>query len=143
PHQVLAAQERQRNGAGETSSRVTGALVAAQPAPRHLAGEAELVEPGRLVTRDPGGKHLALPARRGQLEAFELLDDAGEAFAAMEPERWAHVLPGEEEAHQVGRAHGLDVAPQAVQRPPVDAGEEASVAPLRVLRRHLGSEAAS
>ena len=117
---------------------MTGALVAAQPAPRHLAREAELVEPPRLVARHPGGKHLALPARRGQLEAFELLDDAGEPLAAMEPEPRAHVLPGEEEAHQVGRAHGLDVATQAVQRPPMYPGEEAPVAPLRGLGRAEG-----
>jgi hypothetical protein len=44
------------------------------------------------------------------------------------------VVPLEQEAQQRGGAHRLDLAPQPDQREPVDAGQDAAVAPLQ--RRH-------
>jgi hypothetical protein len=40
------------------------------------------------------------------------------------------VLPVQEEAHEVGRAHRLDLRAQAVQRVAVDAREEPPIAPF-------------
>ena len=51
----------------------------------------------------------------------------------------AHVLPGEEEAQEVGGAHRLDLAPEPVERAAVDAREQAPVAPLDVVVRGDGA----
>jgi hypothetical protein len=47
----------------------------------------------------------------------------------------------EEEAHEVRRAHRLDLGAQAVERVAVDAGEEPAVAPFDL--RRAGREAAA
>src|ERR1700674_594440 len=105
------------------------ARVALESAPGAVAREAQLVEPCGLVARDAGGQHLALPPGRGQLEALALLDHALEALRAVQLLAGLDVLPGEEEAHEIGRAHGLDLAAEPVEGAPVDAREQAPVAP--------------
>src|SRR5204863_297741 len=105
-------------------------VVALEPAPGDVAGEAQLVEPRGLVACDARGQHLALPSGRRQLEALELLDDALEAVAAVQLLARLDVLPGEEEAHEIGRAHRLDLAAEPVEGAPMDARQEAAVAPL-------------
>ena len=41
------------------------------------------------------------------------------------------VLPGEEEAHEVGGGDRLDLGAQAVQRVAMDAREQSAIAPLQ------------
>ena len=52
------------------------------------------------------------------------------ALDAVQPRRRRDVLPAEEEAHVVGGADGLDLAPQRSEREAVDARQDAPIAPL-------------
>src|SRR5207247_7789477 len=67
--------------------------------PSHFAGKAERVEQRRLVLFDARRQHYALPRVRGDLAAVELLDHFAQTVRPGEPIR--HVLPVEEEAHEV------------------------------------------
>src|SRR5712692_2949078 len=116
PAEVLAAEERDGHRPREPASGMARALVTLETAPGDLTRQTELVEPGGLVAPHARRQHFPLPARRGQLEALELLDDAREPFAAVELQPRLHVLPGEEEPHEVGRAHRLDLPPEPVER---------------------------
>ena len=71
-----------------------------------------------------------LPGARRDLEALELLDHGEEAAPALELRPRRHVLPAQQEAHEVLRRHRLDLAAQAIRRVAVDAGEEAPLAAL-------------
>src|SRR5712692_12066889 len=130
PAEVLAAEERDGHRPGEPASGMARALVTLETAPGDLAREAELVEPGGLVAAHARRQHFPLPACRGQLEALELLDDARQALAAMKLQPRLDVLPREEEAHEIGRAHRLDFSPEPVEGTPVNAGQEPPVAPF-------------
>jgi MFS family permease len=63
--------------------------------------------------------------------AFELLDGGGEAFDTAQLVFRGDVLPMEQEAQEIRRAHRLDLRAQPVQRIAMDARKEPSVAPLQ------------
>ena len=86
----------------------------------------------RTVIRDACRQHIVLPARRGELEALELLDCRRQAFDAAELILAGDMLPVEQEAQEVGGAHRLDLRAQAVQRVAMDACEEPPVAPFEL-----------
>src|SRR2546430_1846173 len=123
---------------GASMPRTLGAL---ETAPGDVARKAQLVEPRGFVARDARGQHLALPSGRCQLEALELLDDALEPVATVQLLARLDVLPREEEAHEIGRAHRLDLAAEPVERAPVDASQEASIAPLDRVGGEIHGEA--
>ena len=101
-----------------------------KPSPGHTAAHAEPVELLRAVVRDACGQHVVLPRGGRELETLELLDHRGEPFGALHLVLARDVLPVQEEAQEVGRAHRLDLGAQAVQRVAVDSREQAPVAPL-------------
>ena len=68
-------------------------------------------------------------------ESLQLRDDPREARLAVQLGPGPHVLPAEQETKEVGRADRLDLAAQAVEHAPVDAGEQPPLAPLRRCRR--------
>src|SRR5581483_7411128 len=94
------------------------------------AREAEAVEVGGVVARDARGEHVLFPGAGGQLEPLELAHDREQALPAVKLRAGVDVLPAQQKAHQVGRAHRLDLAPQRPQREAVDAGEEPPLAPF-------------
>ncbi len=133
PGQVAAQGQRHRRvagGSGATARDVALLRGDGEPSPGHLAGEAEGVEHAGLVAGEPRGEDLPLPGARRRMEPLELADDLGEAARSVEPRARRGVLPAEEEAHQVGAGDGLDLAAQAPQREPVDAGQQSPVAPV-------------
>src|SRR5207248_10939299 len=69
-----------------------------------------------------------------QLETLELADDLEETVAHVQLRAGLHVLPAEEEAHQIGRAHRLDLATETAEGQPVDAGEQPTLAPFLLAR---------
>ena len=102
----------------------------AEPFPPDFATEAQLVEHRRVVALDPGWQHVPFPGRRRKLEPVELRNRDPEAFDSHQPVDGRHVLPGEQESHELGGRDRLDVGTQARQRLPVDACEQPPVAPL-------------
>src|SRR5439155_10997938 len=115
--------------------------IGLEAAPCHRTRETEAVEIGGVVARDARRQHLSLPGARRQLEPLELADHLEEPVAAVELRPRLHVLPAEEEAHQVGGGDGLDLPAQATEGQAVDAGEEAPLAPLLLAR--VGREPAA
>src|SRR5204862_5814470 len=67
-----------------------------------------------------------------ELEALELLDRRRQAFDAAQLVLAGDVLPMQQEAQEVGRAHRLDLRAQAVQRVAMDAREQPPVAPFEL-----------
>src|SRR4051794_41865664 len=59
---------------------------------------------------------MALPRVCGDLETVEFFDHFVNAIDAGQARRWRHVLPGEEEAHEIGGGDRLDFGAQAVER---------------------------
>ena len=51
-----------------------------------------------------------------------------------QPARRLDVLPGEQEAHEIGRADRLDLGAQPVERVAMDARQQAAVAPFEPAR---------
>src|SRR5207244_10105875 len=96
--------------------------------------ETEAVEIGGVVACDARRQHLSLPGARRQLEPLQQADDLEEPVAAVELRPRLHVLPAEEEAHQVGGGDGLDLATQAAEGQAVDARQQAALAPLLLTR---------
>src|SRR5205085_3239227 len=74
-----------------------------EASPRDFACEAKLLEIGAVVLLDARRQHVALPRSRRKLEAAELRDDASHAFASMRPRAVVHVLPAQQETHEIGR----------------------------------------
>src|SRR6185295_18599716 len=97
-----------------------------EPGPTDFAGEAERVEERRFVAVDAQREDVALPGVRGDFESVELFDDFVNAVDAGQARRRRHVLPGEEEAHEVGGGDRLDLGAQTIERVAVDAREESS-----------------
>src|SRR6266849_2868377 len=100
--------------------------------PSEFSAEAEQVEQGRFVSIDPRRQNESLPRRGGHFEAIELVEDRAQAVDAGELVR--HMLPGEEEAREVGRADRLDLRTQAIQRVAMDPSEQSPIAPLELRR---------
>jgi hypothetical protein len=65
---------------------------------------------------------------------LELSDDLGHTVAAMQLTPRLHMLPPEQEAHEVGSRHRLDFLTQPAQRQAMNAREQPSFAPLFSLR---------
>src|ERR1043166_3692278 len=101
-----------------------------QPRPRDRTGQAEHVEHRRLISFDARGKDVALPRARGHLDAVKLRDHFTQAVDAEQARLRLDVLPGEEETHEIGRAHRRNLGAETVQRVAMDAGEETTVTPF-------------
>ena len=114
-----------------------------QAPPADAAREAERVEPRRIVADDARRKDRALPGAGRRFEALKVGDHARQARLAVELAAGPDVLPAEEEAQEVGGADRLDLAAQAVEHVPVDAREQAPIAPLRRLVGRADAEAAA
>ena len=125
---MLAQQQRDRRAAQRC------AAAGREASPGHPAAETQLVELLGAVVGNARGQDVVFPARRRQLEAFELLDHRRQAFGALHLVFAGDVVPVEQEAQEVARAHRLDLGAQAVQRVAVDAGEEPPVAPFELRR---------
>src|SRR6185437_17145435 len=93
----------------------------AQPRPHDASRKTEIVEPGDLVAFDARGQNLALPSRCGRFEAFELREHARECIGTCDLRAGSDALPLEQEAHEVARFYGFDLAAQPVDRVAVDA----------------------
>src|SRR5207253_6359605 len=98
--------------------------------PRDLACEAQVVEPLGAVAGDAGSQDVALPGCGGDLEALEGHDGVAKARASAGARSRRQAVALEEEAHEVLRRDGGDLAPQAVEGEAVDAREKAPVADL-------------
>jgi len=83
-----------------------------------------------IVSVDARGQNGALPAVGRQLESVQLFEDRAEAVDAAQPMRGVHVLPREQEPHEIRRADRLDFRAQPVERVAMDAGQQPPVAPL-------------
>ena len=114
-----------------------------QPRPANLASQAERVDHRRVVTVDARGQDGALPAVRRQLESVQLLEDRPKAVDAAQPMLRVHVLPREQEPHEVRRADRLDFRPQPVQRVAMNARQQPPVAPLNPPRQRPPSPLAT
>ena len=113
---MLSREERDRGGADRRSRSPA-------PTPRrptNAPGETQRVQKGRIVLLDPRGEDVALPRRGGNLEAVELLDDRRETFQPRGPMLTVHPLPGEQEPHEIRRAHRLDLRAKAIERVAMD-----------------------
>src|SRR2546426_12194296 len=85
------------------------------PLSRSLAREAEPAEPQRIVLPEPRGEDVRLPGARRQLEAVEQLQHGREPLRPLGPRVRGDALPAEQEAHEVGRRHRLDLLAQATE----------------------------
>ena len=79
---------------------------------------------------------MALPRRRADLVAVELRDDGAQSIETHEMRR--HMLPREEEAHEIVRRHRLDLGAQSVERVAMNPRKQAAVAPLGEVFRSGG-----
>ena len=120
----FAQEQRDRRGADHLCR------AAREPRPANLASQAQHVEHRGLVPLEPRRQDIALPRACGQLEAIELREDGPQALWPREPARGLHVLPREQEAHELGRADRRDLGAQPVQRVAMNAREEPPVAPF-------------
>ena len=109
-------------------------------APANGAGEAELVEPGGRVVGDTGREQGALPLDGRGLVAFELVQGFEYAFFAGEVGLRSDVLPAEQPAHVDGGRDGLHLLARGGECEPVDALQDAALAPLNVVRLLGGRE---
>ena len=129
PGQVVADRQRDRRGprrgqAAAPGSRVGLAVADRQPAPGDLAGQAQLIQPLAAVAVDPGGQDRVLPGPGGQLEALQLLDNGEHAEPALAPGARVHVLPAQQEPHEVPGGDRLDLGPLPLPGVGVDAGQQ-------------------
>ena len=108
-----------------------------EPRPADFAGQAQHVEQGRIVAIEPRRQHRPLPGAGGQLEPVQERNGFAHAVEAGELRAAVHVVPGEEEPHEVGRRHRLDFCAQPVQRIAMDAREERTVAPFQGTHRRI------
>src|SRR5204863_482356 len=123
-----SASARRRRPGARRACVLPRRRVGLEAASDHRTRETEAVEIGGVVARDARRQHLSLPGARRQLEPLQLADDLEEPVAAVELRPRLHVLPAEEEAHQVGGGDGLDLPAQAAEGQAVDARQEAALA---------------
>ena len=140
PREMLAQRDRHGGGAGRGA--LAGAVdrllrrATCEPAPRYVAGEAQRVEQPGLVPGDPGRRGDPAPTPRRQ-RGIPGADPThlGEAVRAVEARPRRDVLPAREEPNEGRPSDRLDLAPQAAEREPVDAREDAALAPVWRVRR--------
>ena len=101
-----------------------------QPRPAHLACQAQHVEERWLVPFDSRRQYFALPRARRHFDAVELPHDGPEAIGSHQRGRGVHVLPREEEPHELGCGHRRNLGAQSRQGVAVDACKQPSIAPL-------------
>ena len=133
------AARKQRDRCRADGPRVPGSRCRRrqrQSRPDGAAGEAQIVEPRHVVGVETRGQELRLPRGDGRLETLQLADHHVERVGSFPALVRNEVLPAEEEPHEVLRADGFDLLPQALDRIAVDAREQRAVAPfLRRSRR--------
>jgi hypothetical protein len=98
--------------------------------PTDLAGQTEIFQGGWIVTSDASGENVGFPGGGWQFQTLELADNLYKPGASMQLRTRMDMLPAQQEADEVGCRHGFDLTPQAANRQPVDAGQQATVAPL-------------
>ncbi len=113
-----------------SSARLRAARPQAHPgdAPR----QAQIIEPGRIIAGQPRRQDFAFPGAFGLRcpEALELTDDGGERVRPLHPRLRGHPLPGKQKAQEVARRDRLDLGAKALDRVPVNAGEQPAFAPF-------------
>jgi hypothetical protein len=123
-----APESRPLLGRGRGGRR--GGLPQPRARPDQPPGKAERVQPQRVVLGQARGKDVPLPGGRRRLVALEPLDEPREALRALEDRLGRHVLPVEQEAHEVRRRDGRDLAPQPLERVAMDPRQQPPRAPL-------------
>ena len=96
---------------------------------------AKTIDPFALIARQPGGQQLGFPRRRRRLESLELVEHRHQARLAPELGAGRDVLPGQQEAHEVLRGHGLGSTAASPARVRVHSGEQPPGDPLDLARR--------
>ena len=125
---VAVLAQKQRDGRGRHETRRIRRRGQSRPA--DLAGEAQHVEHLRLVRDQTRRQDRALPRACRELEPVEHREDLTQPVDPGQPRGRFHVLPGEQEAHEVGGAHRFDLRAQPVQRVTVNARQQGAVAPF-------------
>ena len=85
-----------------------------EPEPGHVAVVGELVQPGLVVVAQPAPEQLRLPRHGRGLEALQLLQHADQTGLPRQLGAGGHVLPPQQEAHEVlgrDRLHRLAPGP--------------------------------
>ena len=98
-----------------------------QPPPHHLARQAQAVQPFGIVLVHAPRQHRRFPRGGGNFVTLQLLENLVQAIDAMQSRARTQMLPAAQEAHEVGGADRLDLAPQTSQRLPVNARQNAAM----------------
>src|SRR5438105_14249349 len=91
---------------------------------------AHTVPPCRLIVAQSARKQLRLPGRGGGLEALQLLEDGDQSGVAAQLRTGRHVLPAQQEAHEVLGCDWLEGFATRALRVAVHAGEQTPGDPL-------------
>jgi len=135
------AQEKSngRSGGGNDAAR-RGGVGNRQPrrmrrdaSPADDTGQAKIIQPARIVVSHACRQQCALPLNRGGFESFELLDGREHAFFSRELCARCEVVPVKQPAHEDIRRDGLDLLAQRAERKPMDALQDAALAPLDLM----------
>ena len=121
-----------------TAFRRSPCRVRRNAAPANDSGETKVVEPARIVVGNPRRKQGALPLNRRSFETFELLDRRQHTFFAAELRLRSDVLKVEQPAQEYRRRDRLDLFAQRAQREPMNALQDAPLAPLDLVHRFVG-----
>ncbi|EXF42603.1 hypothetical protein BAY1663_04989 [Pseudomonas sp. BAY1663] len=125
--QLAPRQQHERCAAHRPAA---GLEPAGQARPDDAPGTAQLVQPAAAVVLQPRRQQVAFPGRGGRLEAFQLLDQRGQRLTTLHPRGTRQVLPVEQETHEIGTFHRLDLPPQTPDRVTMDARQQVPLAPL-------------
>src|SRR6185437_12399979 len=98
--------------------------------PGHRTGEAELIKLRRFVSRQPPRKYLALPRVCRNFEPLQLTYYFQQSPLARELSARRDVLPARQPAHKLRWRGRFNLPAQNTERKPVNAGQQAAVAPL-------------
>ena len=133
PGEVIPHQ--QGNGHCAVESRHAGAVLfvparRAEAAPHRFAGHEQHVQPLRVVLGHAGGKDLLFPHAGGQLEPLQLQHRLAQAGLPLLLLGGMQAMLPREVIEIDFRRDWLDFLPQAVERQPVDTGQEPPLAPL-------------
>ena len=101
-----------------------------EASPSNCAGQAELIEPLGIVVSDTPGEHLALPCVGGNFESLELAEDFKRGTFALQLRSRRDMLPAQEPAQELSGRDRLDLLAKRGDREAMNAGEQATVAPL-------------
>ena len=131
-HASACSRRNSASASRAPARRIRGFRVRVRQArPGDLSRETEQVEHRRVVSVDARGEDRALPGGGRHLESVEHLDRFAKAVTSGQLRRFVHVLPLEQEAHEVRGGDRLDLGPEAVHGVAMDAREQAPVAPLQ------------